>query len=685
MVNIEIDGISFNVPKNTTILQACTKAGIDIPRFCFHERLLIAGNCRMCLVEIEKLPKPVASCTFPVMEGIKIFTNTPLVQKARESVMEFLLLNHPLDCPICDQGGECDLQDQSFFYGSDSGRFYNEKRSVEDKIAGPLIKTIMTRCIHCTRCIRFATEIAGISSLGTTGRGKKTEIGSYIKNILNSELSGNVIDLCPVSSITTKFKALGALTSKPAAYQGRTWELEQIKSIDVLDGLGSNVSLNLKGNEVLRIIPCFNEDINEEWISDKTRFYYDSLNIQRLLFPKYQVQTNVFETKTWQEVFNLIKVFMQSSSNKIGIITGKFTDIETLLISKSFLNLNGSSMLFNEDLFSSNNFSLNFSFNYKFNTLLNLIDNTDLGFLVQTNPRKEASVLNIRLRKQVNQGKMKVATIGSYEAPTFDCNFLGLNSNNLFSVIEGNHYFAKDMQKASKPLIIFGNNDFKNNSQQFYSILKSNLNLSFTKSYNFINFLTTNMGLINSCEIGLKSINLKKLQSLNTIFLLNTSNFNLNLLNKNTKVIFIGSNGPNDVSNIDLLLPGVSVIENDSHFLNINSFLQQTKKVSMLKKDSRYDWKIFNALLHFFDLSKNVTNKTNLMKNYSNIFSFSYKKSYVKECFLLNNTFQKEFKTTTFSKPNVRDFYISDILTKNSRILNKCSLNNKRLNFKNVQ
>jgi len=280
---------------------------------------------------------------------------------------------------------------------------------------------------------------------------------------------------------------------------------------------------------------------------------------------------------------------MQSSSNKIGIITGKFTDIETLLISKSFLNLNGSSMLFNEDLFSSNNFNLNFSFNYKFNTLLNLIDTTDLGFLVQTNPRKEASVLNIRLRKQVNQGKMKVATIGSYEAPTFDCNFLGLNSNNLFSVIEGNHYFAKDMQKASKPLIIFGNNDFKNNSQQFYSILKSNLNLSFTKSYNFINFLTTNMGLINACEIGLKSINLKKLQSLNTIFLLNTSNFNLNLLNKNTKVIFIGSNGPNDVSNIDLLLPGVSVIENDSHFLNINSFLQQTKKVSMLKKDSRYD------------------------------------------------------------------------------------------------
>lgn len=223
MVNIEIDGIFFQVNKNTTVLQACTKVGIDIPRFCFHERLLIAGNCRMCLVEIEKSPKPVTACTFPVMEGIKIFTNTPLVQKAREAIMEFLLLNHPLDCPICDQGGQCDLQDQSFFYGSDSGRFYNEKRSVEDKIGGPLIKTIMTRCIHCTRCIRFATEIAGLNTLGTTGRGKKTEIGSYIKSVLQSELSGNVIDLCPVSSLTKKInlKPLGALTAKPSAYQGR--------------------------------------------------------------------------------------------------------------------------------------------------------------------------------------------------------------------------------------------------------------------------------------------------------------------------------------------------------------------------------------------------------------------------------------------------------------------------------
>ena len=273
MVNVIVDDIPVSVPSNSTVLQACDSVGIDVPRFCFHERLLIAGNCRMCLVEIEKSPKPVASCTLPVMEGMKVFTRTPLVKKAQESVLEFLLLNHPLDCPICDQGGECDLQDQAMLFGSDSGRFYEYKRGVEDKNCGPLVKTIMTRCIHCTRCVRFATEIAGISDLGTTGRGRKTEIGTYVQKLIRSELSGNIIDLCPV----------GALTSKPYAFTARTWELKSTESIDITDGLGSNIIINTKGNEVLRILPRFNESLNEEWITDKARFSYDGLKKQRLL------------------------------------------------------------------------------------------------------------------------------------------------------------------------------------------------------------------------------------------------------------------------------------------------------------------------------------------------------------------------------------------------------------------
>ena len=686
MVEIFIDNIQFQVKQNTTILQACKLVGIDIPRFCFHERLLIAGNCRMCLVEIEKSPKPIASCTFPVMEGLKIFTNTPLVKKARESVMEFLLLNHPLDCPICDQGGECDLQDQSMVYGSDSGRFFNEKRSVEDKVCGPLIKTIMTRCIHCTRCVRFATEIAGITNWGTTGRGKKTEIGSYIRSILNSELSGNVIDLCPVSGIrsnTFNFKRspLGALTSKPGAYQGRIWELEQIQSIDVLDSLGSNISVNLKGGEVLKIIPCFNDQINEEWISDKTRFYYDSLSVERLLFPKYQVQKNQFEVKTWQEIFSLIKVFLRLASNQIGVVIGKFTDLETLLVSKTFLNLNGSSCLLYEDLFFTQNFNLNFSFNYKFNTLLNLIKKSDLCFLVDTNTRKEAAVLNIRLRKQVSEGQMVVGSVGVYEPLSFDFNTLGLNSTKFFTVLEGNHPFSKNLQKANKPMIIFGNNVFQKNFQQSYALFKSNLNLSFSQSYNVCNFLTTNLGLINSAEIGIKSIHFKKLQNLNLLFLLNTSSFDTSILKKDTKVIFIGSHGPQKASLIDMFLPGVFVTENDSHFLNINSFLQKTQKGSLIKTEARYDWKLFTALLYYLKFSIKIDNKSSLILKYKNNFLFSYKTSHIKENFLISNIVDKNYFGVKYSKPNICDYYLSDIVTRNSKILHQCASSVNYSNF----
>jgi NADH dehydrogenase (ubiquinone) Fe-S protein 1 len=300
MINLFVDDIAVSVKKNSTVLQACDSVGIEIPRFCFHERLLIAGNCRMCLVEIEKSPKPVASCTLPVMENMKVYTHTPLVNKARESVLEFLLLNHPLDCPICDQGGECDLQDQALVFGSDSGRFYEYKRGVENKNCGPLVKTIMTRCIHCTRCVRFATEIAGVPELGTTGRGKQTEIGTYVEKILSSELSGNIIDLCPV----------GALTSKPYAFTARSWELESSEGIDVLDGIGSNIIINTKGNDVMRILPSSNDDINEEWINDKTRFFYDGIKNQRLTSPMvYDGNKKRLSSYSWKNHYITLEMF----------------------------------------------------------------------------------------------------------------------------------------------------------------------------------------------------------------------------------------------------------------------------------------------------------------------------------------------------------------------------------------
>merc|ERR1712072_844195 len=315
MVKVFINNEITYVPSNSTVLEACESIGIEVPRFCFHERLSVAGNCRMCLVELEKSPKPVVSCAMPVMEGMKIFTDTPLVKKASEGVLEFLLLNHPLDCPICDQGGECDLQDQAMIFGSDRSRFFERKRGVEDKNLGPLVKTIMTRCIHCTRCVRFATEVAGVEVLGTTARGIDTEIGTYVEKMFKSELSGNVIDLCPV----------GALTSKPYAFTSRPWELRNTESIDTLDSVGSNIRIDSRGTEILRILPRFNEEINEEWISDKTRFAYDGLKVQRLNTP-YIKKNGKLEACGWEEALNTAATKLKScDGNEVKGILGNST------------------------------------------------------------------------------------------------------------------------------------------------------------------------------------------------------------------------------------------------------------------------------------------------------------------------------------------------------------------------
>ena len=317
-ITVTVDGMDVLVENGSSVLQACEVVGIEIPRFCFHERLLIAGNCRMCLVEIEKSPKPQASCAVPVMPGMKIFTNTPLVKKAREGVLEFLLLNHPLDCPICDQGGECDLQDQAMIFGSDRSRFFERKRGVEDKNLGPLVKTIMTRCIHCTRCVRFATEVAGVEVLGTTARGIDTEIGTYVEKMFESELSGNIIDLCPV----------GALTSKPYAFTSRPWELRNTESVDVLDSVGSNIRVDTRGTEIMRIIPRLNEEINEEWISDKTRFSYDALKRQRLTQPMVRNENGDLVAVEWLEAFNYIKKNLRgvSPTDIVGMV-GNLVDV----------------------------------------------------------------------------------------------------------------------------------------------------------------------------------------------------------------------------------------------------------------------------------------------------------------------------------------------------------------------
>jgi len=374
MIKLKINEIDVEVEEGTTVLQACEIAGFEIPRFCYHEKLSIAGNCRMCLVEMEKSAKPIASCAMPASDGMNIKTNTLLVEKARKGVMEFLLINHPLDCPVCDQGGECDLQDQSLFYGIDKSRFKENKRHVIEKYMGPLIKTQMTRCIHCTRCIRFATEVAGVTELGAIGRGEDMQITTYLEKSMESELSANVIDLCPV----------GALTSKPYVFEARPWELKKTETIDVMDAIGSNIRVDTYGWEVKRILPRINEDINEEWISDKTRYACDGLKNQRLDEP-YLKEQNKFKTTSWDEAFmKIVEKIKKTSSEKIAGLTGDLTNMETLYIVKEF---------FNKTIKSNNLDSRNDNYyvnsdnreNYLFNSKLNGIEESDLIILIGAN------------------------------------------------------------------------------------------------------------------------------------------------------------------------------------------------------------------------------------------------------------------------------------------------------------
>ncbi|KAJ0098996.1 hypothetical protein Patl1_20930 [Pistacia atlantica] len=375
-IEVFVDGFPVKIPKGFTVLQACEVAGVDIPRFCYHSRLSIAGNCRMCLVEVEKSPKPVASCAMPALPGMKIKTDTPVAKKAREGVMEFLLMNHPLDCPICDQGGECDLQDQSMAFGSDRGRFTEMKRSVVDKNLGPLVKTVMTRCIQCTRCVRFATEVAGVQDLGMLGRGSGEEIGTYVEKLMTSELSGNVIDICPV----------GALTSKPFAFKARNWELKGTESIDVTDAVGSNIRIDSRGPEVLRITPRLNEDINEEWISDKTRFCYDGLKRQRLNDPMIRGADGRFKAMSWRDALAVVaEVAHQVKPEEIVGIAGKLSDAESMMALKDFLNKMGSNNVWCEG--NGMQTSADLRSGYIMNTSISGLEKADLFLLVGTQLR----------------------------------------------------------------------------------------------------------------------------------------------------------------------------------------------------------------------------------------------------------------------------------------------------------
>nr|YP_009645882.1 NADH dehydrogenase subunit 11 [Pseudoperonospora humuli]QBX98934.1 NADH dehydrogenase subunit 11 [Pseudoperonospora humuli] len=654
MIEIYINNIKLNVNKNLTVLQACNNFKIEIPKFCFQENLQIAGNCRMCLVEIENSPKPIASCAMPLMPNMKIFTDTPLVQKARESVLEFLLINHPLDCPICDQASECDLQDQTMIFGSDRSRFFFNKRGVEDKYCGPFIKTIMTRCIHCTRCVRFANEICGVDDLGTTGRGNKTEINFYYPKIFNSEFSGNLVDLCPV----------GALTSKPYTFKARSWELKKKEGIDILDSIGSNIKIDIFNNEIVRILPKTNFNINKEWISNKTRYFFDSLKYQRLKYPLLKDENGNFNKISWLETLEIInEKFLTTDSSNIRSIIGNLTDLESIFLLKKNLNKLGIINIEYEDLINNQNFKINsdLTSNFLFNNTLKSIDESDLCLIIGSDFRNEGAILNIHLINRLKKGNFKIAYVGNKTEFIYPVTHLGLTLKTLINIISGKHAFCKDLKKAKKPLIFIGENIL--NQKNGFFFLSKLKNLSIFK--NNVNFFSTQTSLINFLEITFS----KKKNSLKDSKLYYLFNTNLqNKLNrsKNSFSIYQGHHFTQDAQNSNLILPGLTFLEKNGIYINLEGIIQKNEKILNLNTEQRKDSIIYRNIYKFF-LKKNQS-KLNSFFKIQEVLPYLLKKKLK----IINNfNFNiKHFKINiNFLDSLIKNKYYTNILEQYSKIL----------------
>jgi NADH-quinone oxidoreductase subunit G len=600
MTKLVVDGKEIDVPPEFTLLQAVEAAGGEIPRFCFHERLSIAGNCRMCLVELKGSPKPVASCAWQVRdcrpgpngEAPVVNTRTPLVRKAREGVMEFLLINHPLDCPICDQGGECDLQDQAMAYGVDSSRYADNKRAVEDKYIGPLVKTIMNRCIHCTRCIRFSAEVAGVPELGAIGRGEDMEITTYLEQAMTSELQGNVVDLCPV----------GALTSKPYAFAARPWELNKTESIDVMDAVGSAIRVDTRGREVMRILPRVNDDVNEEWISDKTRHVVDGLRAQRLDQP-YLRENGRLRPTSWSEAFAAIATRInRATPTRIGAIAGDLCAVEDMFALKQLMANIGSPNIDARQDGAVLDPSVGRA-SYLFNATIAGIEQADALLIVGANPRREAAVLNARIRKRWRAGKFPVALIGERVDLTYHYDYLGAGADTLTVLAAGRHAFAETMKKAERPLIILGAGALTRPDGAAIAALaaKAAIELGAVKDgWNGFGILHNAASRVGALDIGfvpgangLKAADMAAAGATDVLFLLGADEIDVP---PGAFVVYIGTHGDAGAHRADVILPGAAYTEKSGLYVNTEGRVQMANRANFPPGEAREDWAILRAL-----------------------------------------------------------------------------------------
>ena len=679
MAKVKVDGTEIEVRDDMTILQACEEAGKEIPRFCYHDRLSIAGNCRMCLVDVEGSPKPVASCAMPVNEGMSIHTNTQKVKKAREGVMEFLLINHPLDCPVCDQGGECDLQDQTVAYGSGKSRFDLNKRSVEEKYMGPLIKTYMTRCIHCTRCIRFSEEVAGVEEIGAVNRGENMEITTYLEKSIDSEMSANVIDLCPV----------GALTSKPYQFEARPWELKKTETIDVMDAVGSNIRVDTYGWKVKRILPRLNEDINEEWISDKSRYACDGLLNQRLDTPYVRHDGNLNATD-WNDALNECLSSMKNHKpDEIAFLVGDFIDLETsYLIKQLSESLNIKKIECRQE-----GVRLPYSdrSQYLFNSTINGIEESDCILIIGSNVREEAPIINTRIRKHLLNKNIPIGLIGEKFDLTFDYEHLGNDLNILKSISDGENNFCKILGKAKKPMIIIGQSVLnRDDSLNAYSLIEDIVHqYSFLdSSWNGVNTLQLSASRIGALDMGCyqSSRSLKDIYadaesgSLKLLFSFGADEIDYSKF-QNTKIIYMGSHGDRGASNADLILPSAAYTEKDAIYINTEGRLQYAYQASFPPNEAKTDWKIINQISEMLNLNWGFVTlddvREKIKNQYPDLFNqVSADRPYKR--LLANKASKISFDNKEIGSM-IKDFYLTDSISRLSKTMAECSQIRKEL------
>ncbi|PIZ34322.1 MAG: NADH-quinone oxidoreductase subunit G [Alphaproteobacteria bacterium CG_4_10_14_0_8_um_filter_37_21] len=675
MAKLTINDKEIEIDNNATVMDACKKAGIEVPHFCHHPKLSIAGNCRMCLVEIQRYPKPIASCAQPVAEGMVVTTNSPMVENARKGVLELLLLNHPLDCPVCDQGGECDLQDLTMKHGPGTSQNIFPRRLVSEKNMGPLVGTVMTRCIHCTKCVRFMNEVAGSPEIGAFSRGEDMEISTYLEMNLDSELSGNIIDLCPV----------GALTSLPFKFQARSWEMEHINSIDISDAVGSNTRLDVRGVNVMRVLPRSNDAINEDWISDKARFSYDGLKTQRLDKP-FIKENNTFQEASWDEALECIQEKISSvKGTEVAALSGDLVDCESTLLFKELMNGIGSPHT--DCRLNNTPFTSSHRKSYLFNTTIAGIEAADCILLIGTNPRTEAPLINARIYKRYLKGGLTVARIGIDEKLNYPIQQLSNNAHLLQDIVNGKHEFSKTWKTAKKPMLIIGESAL--NRRDSLTIMHTAQQLckqinAHSEDWNGYNILHAHASAVGSLDVGFipgdgglnatQILDATQKNKIKVVFLHGVDCFDRQNFGENIFIIYIGHHGDRGAHAADIILPSTAYNEKTALYVNTEGRVQQVNQATPPVGLAKTDWKIMKLIADKLGVTLPYNNRQDILRKLYKV-NAAFKqigrltKNALQEIELLT---PETFSNKPF-EPLIKNFYMTDVISRNSAIMAECT------------